>query len=83
MNRLQEKYSDFKNAVARLGGSIGEYERFPNTTMRDGVIQRFEFTEELAWKTAKVFLEDQGFTELNSPKTVMKQAFKYGLITNV
>jgi len=82
MNRLQEKYGDFKNAVARLEESIREFDRFPNTTMRDGAIQRFEFTEDLAWKTAKLFLEDQGFAGLNSPKTVIKQVFKCGLITD-
>ena len=48
--------------------------------MRDGVIQRFEFTCELAWKTTREFLLEQNFTELNSPKATMRQAFTYGLI---
>ena len=47
---------------------------------RSGVIQRFEFTCELAWKTTREFLLDQGFTELNSPKATMRKAFSYGLI---
>jgi nucleotidyltransferase substrate binding protein (TIGR01987 family) len=47
----------------------------------DGVIQRFEFTFELLWKTFKVFLEDKGIL-CHSPKDCLKAAFKYGLITD-
>ena len=32
------------------------------------------------WKTTREFLLDQGFTELNSPKSTMRKAFSYGLI---
>ena len=46
---------------------------------RDGVIQRFEFTFELSWKTLRLFLIDQGIIT-KSPKDALKEAFKYGLI---
>jgi nucleotidyltransferase substrate binding protein (TIGR01987 family) len=45
---------------------------------KDGVIQRFKYTFELLWKTMKIFLEDQGIL-CNSPKEVVKSAFKFGL----
>ncbi len=45
----------------------------------DGTIQRFEFTFELAWKTLKAFLEDQGII-CRSPKSCFKEAFKMGWI---
>lgn len=48
---------------------------------KDGVIQRFEFTFELLWKTIKVFLEDKGIL-CKSPKDCLQQAFKYGLISD-
>lgn len=48
---------------------------------KDGVIQRFEFTFELLWKTVKVHLEDKGIL-CKSPKDCLQQAFKYGLITD-
>lgn len=48
---------------------------------KDGVIQRFEFTFELLWKTIKVYLEDKGIL-CKSPKDCLQQAFKYGLITD-
>ena len=52
----------------------------PLDSIRDGVIQRFEFCTELAWKTMREYLIDQGYTELNSPKAVVKQAFAFGMI---
>ena len=38
-----------------------------------GVIQYFEFTYELAWKTLKRILKERG-KDLNSPKTVFRDA---------
>ena len=43
------------------------------------MIQYFEFTVELAWKTLKEYLENMNFT-LNSPREVIKQAFKSGYL---
>ena len=45
----------------------------------DGVIQRFEFTFELLWKTLKIFLEEKGI-ETKSPKDALKEAFRMGLL---
>lgn len=44
------------------------------------MIQRFKFTFELAWKTLKVIFENEGLIGLNSPKTVLREAFSAGLI---
>ena len=45
----------------------------------DSAIKRFEFTVELAWKTAQKFLRDQDIV-CRSPKECVKEAFKFGLI---
>lgn len=45
----------------------------------DGTIQRFEFTFEIAWKTLKVYLEDQGIIA-HSPKGCLREAFRIGWI---
>ena len=44
---------------------------------RDGVIQRFEFTFELLWKTLKLFLRAKGM-EARTPKDCFKEAFRVG-----
>lgn len=80
MDRLHEKYEQFEAAVSRLREALEDYRSTPLSSVRDGVIQRFEFCAELAWKTMREYLLDQGYTEINSPKAVIRQAFAYGLI---
>ena len=47
---------------------------------QDGLIQRFEFTFELAWKVMKDFLEDAGHTGMAGPRYVIKQMVAENLI---
>ena len=82
MTKYNEKYSKFISAVERLHESISAYAEYPNDTMRDGVIQRFEFCTELAWKTSREYLLEEGFVNINSPKAVMREAYAFGLIDN-
>lgn len=46
---------------------------------KDGVIQRFEFTFELLWKSAKLIFHDMGIN-VNSPKETFKLMYKNGMI---
>ena len=80
MDKFQEKYGKFTQAVDRLEESLKDYEAYPLDTVRDGAIQRFEFCAELAWKTLREYLLDQGYGEVNSPKAVMKQAYADGIL---
>jgi len=52
-----------------------------NTLERDGVIQRFEYSFELLWKTAKRVLQKIGIVS-NSPRSVIRDLAKQGLIMN-
>lgn len=81
MDKLTEKGSKLAQAVARLEEALGDYQTYPLDSIRDGVIQRFEFCTELAWKTTREYLIDQGFSEgINSPKSVMRKAYSSGLL---
>ena len=40
-----------------------------------GLIHVYEHTLELAWKTLKDYLEEQGFTDIAGPKKVIRTAF--------
>ena len=79
MSDYNRKYENYKNALARLQEGSNKYDGEDDLS-RDGLIQRFEFTFELAWKTLKEIFEDEGLTGLNSPKTVLREAFSGGLI---
>jgi nucleotidyltransferase substrate binding protein (TIGR01987 family) len=83
MSKLEAKISNFDNALQRLKDADIEFNKQGvSDVVRDGVIQRFEFTYELAWKTTKVFLEDSGIIDINSPKAVIKEAYAQKLIRN-
>lgn len=51
----------------------------PTDIERQGIIQSFEFTFELAWKAVKDYLESQQVLS-QFPRDVIKQAFHYHLI---
>lgn len=59
--------SSMEKAVRSLEVAVEIYDRSPlpddhaeKVVLRDGVIQRFEFTYELSWKMLKRFLEEYG-----------------------
>ena len=82
MDKFQEKYDKLIAAVARLREALADYQKTPLDSIRDGTIQRFEFCTELAWKTMREYLLDQGYSEINSPKAVIRQAYAFGMITD-
>ena len=79
MSDYKQKFENYKNALNRLNDGIVKFDQ-TNDLLRDGLIQRFEFTFELAWKALKAIFEEEGLTGLNSPKTVFREAFSAGLI---
>lgn len=54
----------------------------PDIVQKAGIIHFFEMSFELAWNTLKDYLENQGFTEIKSPRQAIKKAFEIGLIGN-
>jgi nucleotidyltransferase substrate binding protein (TIGR01987 family) len=74
----EKEYSlrKLQNAFLRLKESS---ERAVDELDRDGVIQRFEFTFELFWKTVKVILELEGF-ECAGPRSCIKEGARRGFL---
>ena len=82
MNKFEIKFSNYKNALSRLHESLNEAEGSESLTMRDGVIQRFEFTAELSWKTMREYLLMQEISDINNPKNVLREALSNSIITD-
>lgn len=80
MSRAAEKTAQLQRAVSRLKEAIAEYEQTHSQAVRDGAIQRFEISAELAWKATQDYLEEQGYLDVHSPKAVMRKAYLEGLI---
>jgi nucleotidyltransferase substrate binding protein, HI0074 family len=79
--RWNEKLDDFGKPLLRLNESIDESKSNPlSSTLKDGVIQRFEFCYEICWKLIKYYLENEGIQEAKSPKSTFREAFKIGII---
>jgi nucleotidyltransferase substrate binding protein (TIGR01987 family) len=74
--RFAERKSELQKAVKRLREAAAHPE---SDLVRDAVIQRFEFTFELVWKSLKLYLERQGL-DCGGPRSTLKKAFTEGLI---
>jgi len=66
----------YERAFLRLKDAV---ERAEDDLDKDGVIQRFEFTVELLWKTLKITLSYNG-EECRNPRDCVKKAFKSGFL---
>jgi nucleotidyltransferase substrate binding protein (TIGR01987 family) len=85
MSRFSQRQADYKSALAKLEEALSEniedLSENAKQIIIDGVLHRFEFTFELAWKTIKDYLEYMGITEkTGSPRENIQQAFKQGII---
>jgi nucleotidyltransferase substrate binding protein (TIGR01987 family) len=49
---------------------------------KEGLIQRFEYTYELAWKVMKDYLEYQGITGITGSRDAIREAFQKELIND-
>ena len=84
MKKLENKYDNFNRAVKRLNEANTAYKsNCDDELYQDAFIKRFEFTFELAWKTLREFLTEQGYRlEIPSPKGVIAFAYREGIIEN-
>lgn len=76
------KIEHYISALAQLEQAAAIYQKSQQDALyRDGLIQRFEFTVDLAWQSIKEYLEDQGCSApIATPRAVLKEAFAAGVI---
>lgn len=82
MKRWAERIKDLGNAIERLNEAIEDSNNYKLETLKDAVIQRFEFSLELSWKALKNYLNSQGVLEVNTPKQTIKEAFAMRMLKN-
>jgi len=78
--RWKQRFSNFKKAFLQLKQAIDTYDDNAEDIIKEGIIQRFEFTHELAWKVMKDFLEYEGYQNISDSRSATRQAFNIGLI---
>ncbi len=78
-NRWKQRFHNFEKSYLFLAESIA----IPSPSKLEiaGIVQAFEFTFELGWKTLKDFLESKDMV-VSYPRDVIKEAFSVQLIVD-
>ena len=76
-----------EKAIEQLKSGLNQSHADPdNELLRDGVIQRFEYTMDLSWKMIQRYLKHIAQVEesaIRTKKDLFREAGRLGLITNV
>jgi nucleotidyltransferase substrate binding protein (TIGR01987 family) len=76
--RWKQRFQNFKKAYSQLTIAVEQYPDL-NDMEKEGMVQRIEYTFELAWKTMKDYLDSQQ-VDATFPGDVIKSAFQYEII---
>ncbi len=81
-NRWKQRFQNYEKALSLLREALADVESLSELE-KEGTVQRFEFTFELAWKTLKDYLEFNGIVlDQVLPSNVIKQAFAAKIISD-
>lgn len=79
--RWMQRFSNYQRALKQLSDAINlSQQRELSLLEKQGLIQAFEFTHELAWNTLKDYLEYQGYQDIKGSRDTIRESFKIGLI---
>jgi nucleotidyltransferase substrate binding protein (TIGR01987 family) len=80
--RWIQRFSNYRKALSRLTGAVQlSKERELSDLEQQGLIQAFEFTFELCWKTLQdLLIEEKGFEKGPGPNVIITLAIKEGYI---
>lgn len=79
--RWKQRFSNFEKALSQLQEGIENNGADPINIIKEGIVQRFEFTHELAWKVLKDYLLYEGIQNVTGSCSATREAFKMGLIS--
>jgi len=79
--RWQQRFSNYKKALHQLGEAVAlSKSRELSDLEKQGMIQTFEYTHELAWTTLKDFLEFKGQRDIYGSKDASRKAFQLNIV---
>ena len=84
--RWQQRFSNYRKALIKLNQAVEllstqiEREEMIDELLQEGLIQRFEYTHELAWKVMKDYAEYQGYTDIRGSRDAIRKALEMDLI---
>lgn len=77
--RWKQRFQNFDKAFHQLGSAVKQLDSLSDLE-KEGLVQRFEYTFELAWKTLKDYLESQN-VEAKFPRETIKMGFQFEIIS--
>lgn len=81
--RWQQRLSNYKKALEQLERAVDlAKKRQLSDLEKQGVIQAFEFTHELAWNVMNDYFFYQGKADIKGYRDATREAFNKGLIDN-
>lgn len=89
--RWKQRFSNYVKALHKLDEAVlyvGKNSISENTTfvldeiIKEGLIQRFEYTHELAWNVMKDYANYQGNSAIGGSRDATREAFKLQLFTD-
>ena len=79
--RWKQRFLNFEKAFLLLKSVQNNFEKMTDLE-KEGVIQRFEFTHELAWNVMKDYLTYEGIQNLVGSRSATREAFRTGILKN-
>lgn len=86
--RWKQRFANYVKALGKLNEALSivsshlDYGREIDELLQEGLIQRFEYTHELAWNVMKDYAEYQGFTDIKGSRDAIRKALRMGLIVD-
>ncbi len=86
--RWMQRFDNYRKALRLLGQAVEIVSQRVNgdeaveDLLKEGLIQRFEYTHELAWKVMKDYAEYQGYTDIRGSRDAFRKAFEMEIITD-
>lgn len=77
--RWKQRFANLDKALKKLDEATDLMDY--SDLERSGLVQTFEYTYELAWKTLKDLLNYEGY-DADSPRAVIKVGFQHGFLTD-
>jgi nucleotidyltransferase substrate binding protein (TIGR01987 family) len=79
--RWQQRLANYSKALEQLGNAIATSQQRPLSELeKQGLIQAFEFTHELAWNVMKDYFAYQGNPAITGSRDAAREAFEKGLV---
>jgi len=79
--RWKQRFQNFEKARKKFHNALKAYQESPgNELYQMALVQTFEFTYELGWKTVKDFLQYEGVKKVSLPREAIKEGFHHQII---